>query len=396
MSEHKNSDYSNIYKNNQESSNFTNYQKKILLSNINLAKKNFNLKKTQSPNKISNLKLTKFKINSDNRSNSQYILSNDTNLKFNNIKLIRNSRSQNLLNSVKSTKKNYLNSVDYSKDKNTERIFLLKIDEVNKTLEESENIFRYNQKILKKKLEEKNNQINTLRNELFEEKKRKKNLYESVFNENKNNFLDEIKQLQKQVEKLTNMNLELSRQNLEYENIIQNLEDKNRENISKIKEIYKKYNSLIKDKTNDILENEIKQYINDLNIQIESSLNELNSLNEEMSSIKDENKKLKMLSREIIEARSDTELFFIDVLNDAKKDLYKQKKEKIRGFSFFPKLKNFYDKGDEIKVDIRELTPEMREKMLRNLFEKINRSHNENNFLELNYMINGDIDNIEN
>ena len=396
MSEHKNSDYSNIYKNNQESSNFTNYQKKILLSNINLAKKNFNLKKTQSPNKISNLKLTKFKINSDNRSNSQYILSNDTNLKFNNIKLIRNSRSQNLLNSVKSTKKNYLNSVDYSKDKNTERIFLLKIDEVNKTLEESENIFRYNQKILKKKLEEKNNQINTLRNELFEEKKKKKNLYESVFNENKNNFLDEIKQLQKQVEKLTNMNLELSRQNLEYENIIQNLEDKNRENISKIKEIYKKYNSLIKDKTNDILENEIKQYINDLNIQIESSLNELNSLNEEMSSIKDENKKLKMLSREIIEARSDTELFFIDVLNDAKKDLYKQKKEKIRGFSFFPKLKNFYDKGDEIKVDIRELTPEMREKMLRNLFEKINRSHNENNFLELNYMINGDIDNIEN
>ena len=396
MSEHKNSDYSNIYKNNQESSNFTNYQKKILLSNINLAKKNYNLKKTQSPNKISNLKLTKFKINSDNRSDSQYILSNDTNLKFNNIKLIRNSRSQNLLNSVKSTKKNYLNSVDYSKDKNTERIFLLKIDEVNKTLEESENIFRYNQKILKKKLEEKNNQINTLRNELFEEKKRKKNLYESVFNENKNNFLDEIKQLQKQVEKLTNMNLELSRQNLEYENIIQNLEDKNRENISKIKEIYKKYNSLIKDKTNDILENEIKQYINDLNIQIESSLNELNSLNEEMSSIKDENKKLKMLSREIIEARSDTELFFIDVLNDAKKDLYKQKKEKIRGFSFFPKLKNFYDKGDEIKVDIRELTPEMREKMLRNLFEKINRSHNENNFLELNYMINGDIDNIEN
>ena len=396
MSEHKNSDYSNIYKNNQESSNFTNYQKKILLSNINLSKKNFNLKKTQSPNKISNLKLTKFKINSDNRSNSQYILSNDTNLKFNNIKLIRNSRSQNLLNSVKSTKKNYLNSVDYSKDKNTERIFLLKIDEVNKTLEESENIFRYNQKILKKKLEEKNNQINTLRNELFEEKKRKKNLYESVFNENKNNFLDEIKQLQKQVEKLTNMNLELSRQNLEYENIIQNLEDKNRENISKIKEIYKKYNSLIKDKTNDILENEIKQYINDLNIQIESSLNELNSLNEEMSSIKDENKKLKMLSREIIEARSDTELFFIDVLNDAKKDLYKQKKEKIRGFSFFPKLKNFYDKGDEIKVDIRELTPEMREKMLRNLFEKINRSHNENNFLELNYMINGDIDNIKN
>ena len=395
MSEHKNSDNPIIYKNNQESSNFTNYLKKILPNNLYLTKKNFNLKKVQSPYRINNSKLTKYKIISDNHSNSQYILHNDTNLKFNNVKLIRNSRSQNLINSLKGMKKNNLNSVDY-KDKNTEKIFLLKIDEVNKTLEESENIFRYNQKILKKKLEDKNNQINKLRNELFKEKKQKKNLYESIYNENKNNFLDEIKHLQKQVKKLTNMNSELSRQNLEYEDVIKNLENKNRENISKIKEIYKNYNILIKEKTNDILENEIKQYINDLNIQIESSLNELNSLNEEMSSIKEENKKLRMLSKEIIEARSDTEIFFIDVLNDVKMDLYRQKKEKIRQLSFFPKLKNVYDKGDEVKVDIRELTPEMREKILRNLFEKINRSHNENNFLDLNNMINEDIDNIGN
>ena len=395
MSEHKNSDNPIIYKNNQESSNFTNYLKKILPNNLYLTKKNFNLKKVQSPYRITNSKLTKYKIISDNHSNSQYILSNDTNLKFNNVKLIRNSRSQNLINSLKGMKKNNLNSVDY-KDKNTEKIFLLKIDEVNKTLEESENIFRYNQKILKKRLEDKNNQINKLRNELFKEKKQKKNLYESIYNENKNNFLDEIKHLQKQVEKLTNMNSELSRQNLEYEDVIKNLENKNRENISKMKEIYKNYNILIKEKTNDILENEIKQYINDLNIQIESSLNELNSLNEEMSSIKEENKKLRMLSKEIIEARSDTEIFFIDVLNDVKMDLYRQKKEKIRQVSFFPKLKNVYDKGDEVKVDIRELTPEMREKILRNLFEKINRSHNENNFLDLNNIINEDIDNIGN
>ena len=115
-----------------------------------------------------------------------------------------------------------------------------------------------------------------------------------------------------------------------------------------------------------------------------------------MSSIKEENKKLRMLSKEIIEARSDTEIFFIDVLNDVKMDLYRQKKEKIRQVSFFPKLKNVYDKGDEVKVDIRELTPEMREKILRNLFEKINRSHNENNFLNLNNIINEDIDNIGN
>jgi hypothetical protein len=174
MSEHKNSDYSNIYKNNQESINFSNYQKKIIPSNIYLTKKNFNLKKAQSPNKVNNIKLTKYKIISDNLSNSQYILSNGANSKFNPFKLLRNSRSQKLLiNTEKNTKKNSLNSVD-STEKNAEKIFLLKIEEVNKTLEESENIFRYNQKILKKKLEEKNNQIITLKNELAKEKTQKK------------------------------------------------------------------------------------------------------------------------------------------------------------------------------------------------------------------------------
>jgi hypothetical protein len=395
MSEQKNSEYFNINKNSK-------YQK-ILQPTTNdfITRKSFNLIKTKSPlnlkqNKNSKFKLTKYKIKSDDLNISQHIISNSANSKIN--QFIKNSQSQKLINNtlqIKSTKKNFLDNIDIN-DINTEKFLLLKINEVNKTLEENENIFRYNQKILKKKLEEKENQINNLRSELVKEKIRKQNLFQNEYNENKNNLLDEIKQLQKQVNKLSNMNSELSLQNSEYEKIIKNLENKNKENILKIKQMNKNLYSLIQEKTIDILENEIKQYINDLNIQIESSLNELNSLNEEMSSIKEENKKLKMLSREIIEARSDTELFFIDVLNDAKKDLYKQKKEKIRGFSFFPKLKNFYDKGDEIKVDIRELTPEMREKMLRNLFEKINRSHNENNFLELNYMINGDIDNIEN
>ena len=273
---------------------------------------------------------------------------------------------------------------------------LLKINEVNKTLEENENIFRYNQKILKKKLEEKENQINNLRSELVKEKIRKQNLFQNEYNENKNNLLDEIKQLQKQVNKLSNMNSELSLQNSEYEKIIKNLENKNKENILKIKQMNKNLYSLIQEKTIDILENEIKQYINDLNIQIESSLNELNSLNEEMSFLKEENKKLKMLSNEIIQARNETEIFFLDVLNDAKIDLYKQKKDKIRKFSFFPRLKNFYEKENEIKVDIKELSPEMREKILRNLFEKINEGYNEKKYRELNYIMNENIDDIKN
>ena len=395
MSEQKNSEYFNINKNSK-------YQKILQpATNVFITRKSFNLIKTKSPlnlkqNNSNNFKLTKYRIKSDNLNISQHIISNSAQSKFN--QFIANSQSQKLINNtlqIKSIKKNFLDNIDIN-DINTEKFLLLKINEVNKTLEENENIFRYNQKILKKKLEEKENQINNLRSELVKEKIRKQNLFQNEYNENKNNLLDEIKQLQKQVNKLSNMNSELSLQNSEYEKIIKNLENKNKENILKIKQMNKNLYSLIQEKTIDILENEIKQYINDLNIQIESSLNELNSLNEEMSFLKEENKKLKMLSNEIIQARNETEIFFLDVLNDAKIDLYKQKKDKIRKFSFFPRLKNFYEKENEIKVDIKELSPEMREKILRNLFEKINEGYNEKKYRELNYIMNENIDDIKN
>ena len=395
MSEQKNSEYFNINKNSK-------YQKILQpATNVFITRKSFNLIKTKSPlnlkkNNSNNFKLTKYRIKSDNLNISQHIISNSANSKIN--QFIKNSQSQKLINNtlhIKNIKKNFLDNIDIN-DINTEKFLLLKINEVNKTLEENENIFRYNQKILKKKLEEKENQINNLRSELVKEKIRKQNLFQNEYNENKNNLLDEIKQLQKQVNKLSNMNSELSLQNSEYEKIIKNLENKNKENILKIKQMNKNLYSLIQEKTIDILENEIKQYINDLNIQIESSLNELNSLNEEMSFLKEENKKLKMLSNEIIQARNETEIFFLDVLNDAKIDLYKQKKDKIRKFSFFPRLKNFYEKENEIKVDIKELSPEMREKILRNLFEKINEGYNEKKYRELNYIMNENIDDIKN
>ena len=395
MSEQKNSEYFNINKNSK-------YQKILQpTTNVFITRKSFNLIKTKSPlnlkqNKNNKFKLTKYRIKSDNLNISQHIISNSAQSKSN--QFIANSQSQKLINNtlhIKNIKKNFLENIDIN-DINTEKFLLLKINEVNKTLEENENIFRYNQKILRKKLEEKENQINNLRSELVKEKIRKQNLFQNEYNENKNNLLDEIKQLQKQVNKLSNMNSELSLQNSEYEKIIKNLENKNKENILKIKQMNKNYNSLIQEKTIDILENEIKQYINDLNIQIESSLNELNSLNEEMSFLKEENKKLKMLSNEIIQARNETEIFFLDVLNDAKIDLYKQKKDKIRKFSFFPRLKNFYEKENEIKVDIKELSPEMREKILRNLFEKINEGYNEKKYRELNYIMNENIDDIKN
>ena len=105
--------------------------------------------------------------------------------------------------------------------------------------------------------------------------------------------------------------------------------------------------------------------------------------------LNEENKKLRFLTKEIIEARNETEIFFLDALNDVKLELYKQKKEQSKRDCFFPKLKSFYEKGI-MKLDIRELTPDLREKILRNLFEKINKSYNEEKFRELNYIISKD------
>ena len=84
----------------------------------------------------------------------------------------------------------------------------------------------------------------------------------------------------------------------------------------------------------------------------------------------------------------------MDALNEAKKDLYKIKKEKDKRGCFFPTLKNYYEKT-HIKVDIRELTPEMREKILRNLFEKINRGYNEKNYKELSNIMQAELTGID-
>ena len=393
MTENLKLEYPTLYKS-QQGLYKTNTLQKKLFPNLLLSKKNFKINKvnTRSPlnmtNIPKNLHFRKTMVNPNNRlSNSQFLFTNGANNKFKKIKQVKNSRSQ------KFSDEDLLDN-----DKKAEQFLLKKIDEVNKTLEESENIFRYNQKILRKKLDEKNNEINKLKTELEKEKIRKKSLYENIYNESKNNFMDDIKQLQKQVEKLTSINTELSEQNLEYEKKIENLESKNKNNIFKLQEMKKKYDELMKEKTNDLIEDEIKQYINELNSQIDSRQNELNSLNEEMNYLNEENKRLKFLTKEIIEARNETEIFFLEVLNDAKMELYKQKKEKIKRDCFFPKLKNFYEEkygSEDIKVDIRELTPELRETILRNLFQKINEGYNEKNFKELMYIMDEDVSDLK-
>ena len=397
MNENKIIEYSTLYKSQQGSEHFKKVPKKIFPTNLLLSKKNYNILLSKSPLNIkhrqSNFIVGKSKIDPFYLSRSQYIFPG-ADSKFRQLRLIRNSRSQKVIDNTHSSNRSNNQNIE-TNDKTAEKILLKKIEEVNKSLEQSENIFRYNQKIMKKKLDEKDDEINNLKLELEKEKTRKKSLYESMYNESKNSYIDEIKQLKKQLEKLSRINSELSEQNSEYENKIKNLENKNAETNTKLQEMKNKYSSLLKDKTNDILEDEIKQYISDLNIQIDSSQNELNSLNEEISYLNQENKRLKFLTKEIIEARNETEIFFLDALNDVKMELYKQKKEKIKRDCFFPKLKNFYETGNEIKVDIRELTPEIREKILRKLFEKINGGYNEQNYNELNYIMDRDTSDLQ-
>ena len=397
MNENKIIEYSTLYKSQQGSEHFKKVPKKIFPTNLLLTKKNYNILLSKSPLNIkhrqSNFIVGKSKIDPFYLSRSQYIFPG-ADSKFRQLRLIRNSRSQRVIDNTHSSNRSNNQNIE-TNDKTAEKILLKKIEEVNKSLEQSENIFRYNQKIMKKKLDEKDDEINNLKLELEKEKTRKKSLYESMYNESKNSYIDEIKQLKKQLEKLSRINFELSEQNSEYENKIKNLENKNAETNTKLQEMRNKYSSLLKDKTNDILEDEIKQYISDLNIQIDSSQNELNSLNEEISYLNQENKRLKFLTKEIIEARNETEIFFLDALNDVKMELYKQKKEKIKRDCFFPKLKNFYETGNEIKVDIRELTPEIREKILRKLFEKINGGYNEQNYNELNYIMDRDTSDLQ-
>ena len=376
-----------LYKNNS-------FQKKIF-QNYPDAKRKFYLVKNQTriplemTNIPKNINFRKTVYNTNNKfSNSELMITNGASNRFRKIKQINISHSQKLFNNEKLTFHSYCIN-DKNNYKNAEKILQKKIDEVNQTLLDNENIFRYNQKIMKKKLDEKNKEIDKLKTELENEKFNKKSFIENIYNESKNNFIDDIKQLQKQIEKLNIKNEELSEQNLEYKEKIENLENKNKINISKLQEVTKKYDLLMQEKTNDKLEEEIKNYIKELNARLNSRQTELNSLNEQMFFLNEENKKLRFLTKEIIEARNETEIFFLDALNDVKMELYKQKKEQSKRDCFFPKLKSFYEKGI-MKLDIRELTPDLREKILRNLFEKINKSYNEKKFRELNYYVDED------
>ena len=143
--------------------------------------------------------------------------------------------------------------------------------------------------------------------------------------------------------------------------------------------------SIIKDE-NINMEDELRNFIQDLNSKLIAKEDELSNLKEEFEYINLENKRMKKITKRIIEQRNETELFFLDSLNDIKKELYEKQKETSKRGNFFPYLK----KGEIDKKEkeyMRNLTPEYREKILKNLFDKINQNYNSENYRELNNII---------
>ena len=243
---------------------------------------------------------------------------------------------------------------------------------------------------MQKKIDENDEVISKLTKQLENVTENNKKDSEASIINMKKNYAIKIKDLSKDIEKLKNKNDELIAKNDENEETIRGLEEKNKLLIEQINEVNQKYNIFIMNDEKKIFEDDIKELIKRYDDKLIEDQNEINSLNEELHYLNQENKKLKSLTKEIIEARNETEIFFLDALNEVKKDLYKLKKEKDKRGSFFPTLKKNYE-INTVKVDIRALTPEMRERILRNLFEKINKGYEESKYRELNNIMAADI-----
>ena len=282
------------------------------------------------------------------------------------------------------------NNNNEKNENNVIKLLQQKINEIENELEHNENTFTHNKKVMLKKLEEKDQQIKKLTKKLEEKNENIIKEHETNINNLKKTYISQIKELTNEVIKLKNKNEELLIKSEEDEEKMKELEEKNKKLTEQLVQVNKKYNSFITNDEKNIFEDDIKELIKKYDDKLTEDQGEINSLNEEIAYLNQENKKLKFLTKEIIEARNETEIFFLEALNEVKRDLYKIKKEKDKRGSFFPTLKKNYE-TNVVKVDIRTLTPEMRERVLRNLFEKINKGYDESKYRELNNIMAVDI-----
>ena len=152
-----------------------------------------------------------------------------------------------------------------------------------------------------------------------------------------------------------------------------------------------------KNKMIDLVKNEYQKQVDLINDKYSQILNE-NSLEIEnlKNQIEDRNKRILLAqqnSKEVINSRSELELFFIDQLKECRKEIIKKrKKENDKKNCYLPylnKSSNLESKNntnnnnstitqDDIyitsmkKVDIKDMDPELKEKLLRNLLIKFN------------------------
>lgn len=127
-----------------------------------------------------------------------------------------------------------------------------------------------------------------------------------------------------------------------------------------------------------------KQEMHELNFKlshlIEEKEVELKRLKHTLTLKSEENMQLRSLSQIILDQRSEIEQFFIESLEEVKIEIYKRKKEMERKGHYFPHAMRKYEEkmtatNSSKKVDIKELMPEDKEKVLRLLFAKINESY---------------------
>ena len=296
----------------------------------------------------------------------------------------------NNMNKKYYTSNNFYKNNNNNNENNIIKILQQKINEIENELENNENTFTHNKKVMQKRLDEKDEVIKKLTKQLAEKAENAKKEHEINIINLKKKYISQIKELTNENLKLKNKVEELTMKSNEDDEKINELEEKNKKLIEETNEINKKYNLFIINDEKNVFEEDIKDLIKKYDDKLTEDQNEINSLNEEMLYLNQENKKLKNLTKEIIEARNETEIFFLEALNEVKRDLYKIKKEKDKRGSFFPTLKKNYE-NNLVKVDIRTLTPEMRERVLRNLFEKINKGYDESKFRELNNIMAVDI-----
>ena len=278
----------------------------------------------------------------------------------------------------------------FTNDNNIEEALQKKINELENELESKENTFVYNQKILQKRINEKESIIQKLTKKLETLTENNKKDAENNIKNIQKGYINKIKEITKENDKLKNNNNDLNFKVKECEEKITELENKNKTLVEQINELNQKYNIFIMNDEKKVFEDDLKELIKRYDDKMIEDQNEINSLNDELHYLNIENKRLKILTKEIIEGRNETEIFFLDALNEVKRDLYKLKKEKDKRGSFFPTLKKNYE-SNLVKVDIRALTPEMRERILRNLFEKINKGYDESKYKELNNIMAADI-----